>query len=298
MDRLVAPPKTPLYRALRQCVARYVRTTRALLGGLCVLCLGIVALSGAALTLRFSPSSNEAALSLQQLQDQVPYGWLFRGVHIAASNTLVGFMLAHLAGNYVRKGGQSTRAAWKTGILGCFVVFTAAWSGGILPFDDRGQASAKISAAIAQQIPVLGAPILWMLQPSPVARLFGVHLVAGASLALVAWLHVGSDRLRRLNPFRFWIDSQESVSTRTTTIITRCAWLFVTMVIVLASPIAVSLRIDAACSPTWYFWPVYELVRLFPTTMGSYAGASVAVLLFLLLVVAALVAPILPRKRA
>src|SRR5512143_1829992 len=105
------------------------------LGWSLVMLLVVEALTGAALAAFYSPSSTDAWASVAYVQDQMPWGWLVRGLHFHAASAIVIVSGVHLVQVAVAGSYRERPRAWWLGLVLALLVLGFAISGYVLRWD-------------------------------------------------------------------------------------------------------------------------------------------------------------------
>lgn len=143
----------------------------------------IQVLSGLVLMIYYIPHPDHAFRSVQDIMSKVPYGWLFRQIHVVGSNLLVIAAFMHMItiffmGNY-KKPREMT---WVGGAL--MLIFTLAFclSGYLLPWSQLSYWATTVVTSMPTAFPVVGDFLAHVLR--------GTEHVSGATLSRFFALHV------------------------------------------------------------------------------------------------------------
>lgn len=128
-------------------------------GWVLVMVIGVEALTGAALAAFYSPSSTDAWASVAYVQDQMPLGWLVRGLHYHGASALVIICGVHLVQTAVWGAYKPRELVWWIGILLMLLVLGFAISGYVLRWDQAGYWANRVEVGIAASVPVAGPTI-------------------------------------------------------------------------------------------------------------------------------------------
>ena len=135
-------------------------------GWVLVLLLGVEAITGAALAAFYAPSSTDAWASVAYVQDQMPLGWLVRGLHYHGGSAIVIIAGVHLVQTAVWGAYKKPRElTWWIGIVLLLLVLGFAISGYVLRWDQAGYWANRVEVGIAASTPVAGPAVLtaWCL---------------------------------------------------------------------------------------------------------------------------------------
>ncbi|MGD8375097.1 MAG: cytochrome b N-terminal domain-containing protein [Acidobacteriota bacterium] len=138
---------------------RTVRWTHTFgLGGSSLVLWCTLALTGILMLLVYQPVPDVAYDSVRTLTDAVRFGPLVRGVHYWSANLLVVVVLLHVA-RVVFTGGyhRPRRLNWIIGAALLGGVLAAAFTGYLLPWDQRAFWAVTISTGMLSYVPLIGA---------------------------------------------------------------------------------------------------------------------------------------------
>lgn len=129
-------------------------------GWVLVLLLGVEAITGAALAAFYAPSSTSAWASVAYVQDQMPLGWLVRGLHYHGGSAIVIVAGLHLVQTAIYGAYKKPRElVWWLGIVLLLLVLGFAISGYVLRWDQSGYWANRVEVGIAASTPVVGSLI-------------------------------------------------------------------------------------------------------------------------------------------
>jgi ubiquinol-cytochrome c reductase cytochrome b subunit len=153
------------------------------LGSIALAVLAIQFVTGILLTTAYAPTPDHARASVAWIERKAPAGALVRGLHHWGASALVVVALLHLArvfwhGAYKRPRQEN----WWIGLLLLGVVFAFAFTGYLLPWDQKGYWATVVGVRIASQPPLAG--------PVAARLLTGGSGVGAAALSRFAALHV------------------------------------------------------------------------------------------------------------
>jgi len=143
----------------------------------------IQVISGIFLLIYYIPHSEHAFRSVQNIMTKVPYGWLFRQMHVVGSNLMITAALLHLVtiffmGNYKRP----RELTWVGGVLMLMITLTFGLSGYLLPWTQLSYWATTVVTSIPTAFPVFGDFITRLLR--------GGDIVSGITLTRFFALHV------------------------------------------------------------------------------------------------------------
>jgi ubiquinol-cytochrome c reductase cytochrome b subunit len=154
--------------------------------------LGFVALSlfvlqvitGIILLIFYVPEPARAFKSVQRIMTTIPYGWLFRLMHVVGSNLLVAVVILHMLSVFFMNSYKKPRElTWITGALLLLITLTFCLSGYLLAWSQLSYWATTIVTTIPTAFPYIGGFISDLLR--------GGHTVSGGTLGRFFALHVG-----------------------------------------------------------------------------------------------------------
>lgn len=153
------------------------------LGFVAMVAYVIQAVTGFFLLVYYVPHSEHAFKSVQDIMTKVPYGWLFRQMHVVGSNLIVIVLILHLlsvlfTGSY-KKPRELT---WTSGGLMLATVFLFCLSGFLLPWSQLSYWATTIVTTMPTAFPYIGdfaANVLRggdHISGSTLSRFFALHV--------------------------------------------------------------------------------------------------------------------------
>jgi ubiquinol-cytochrome c reductase cytochrome b subunit len=276
------------------------------LGGVAAGLFVLEAVTGLFLALFYAPSVQTAWASVAYIQDQLPLGWLVRGLHSFGSSAMIVVAGLHLLAVLVLGAYRRPRELnWMIG-LGLFgVTVLFALSGYLLPWDQKGYWAKLVEAMIAGSAPVVGGAVQQIIQGGTafgnltVTHAFAAHalLLPVVFLSLVV-LHIYL--YRKHGPTPKWSMGADEIAVRTVP-----AWpyqalrnaavgLFVLALLLVAVVARHGAALESPADPTssylarpeWYALPLFQLRMYFEGQLEIVAtmlipGAVTALLLAL-----------------
>jgi ubiquinol-cytochrome c reductase cytochrome b subunit len=167
------------------------------LGSATLLFLVVQIATGIVLSLSYVPSPDAAYESVLYI-DQTPFGALVRGIHHWSAGLLVILVGLHALRVFIWAAYRYPRElTWIVGALLFFVVLGFAFTGYLLPWDQKAYWATVVGTNIAGSAPLIGRNILEFLRGGPelgavtLARFYGVHVwVLPALLIGMVGFHV------------------------------------------------------------------------------------------------------------
>ncbi len=160
--------------------------------------LALTALSGVFLAVYYVPNFSQAFSSLQRVEEEVPFGWMFRRLHAAGGSLLLLLLVIHLlrvfyAGEYKVRPGW----VWVAEVLLVISTLWANFTGCFLPLSSEAYwGTASVLSGIST-LPGIGKFLAEFLRGgrelggTALARFFAMHI---GFAALAAFLFFGHSR--------------------------------------------------------------------------------------------------------
>jgi len=183
--------------AMLQRVPNYANAFYYCFGGMAFILFGFLILSGILLTFYYVPSAAEAWDSVNFIMNNVYLGWLIRGVHFWSANFMVVMVIIHMIRVYWTGSYRAPRELnWMVGVLLLLVVLGFAFTGYLLPWDEKAYWATNVGVKIAASTPIVGdfiARILYGsndLTDATLNRFFAIHVfVLPAVAVLLMFIH-------------------------------------------------------------------------------------------------------------
>ena len=156
----------------------------ACLGGISFLLFLFLMGTGGLLLMYYRPTPADAYKSVVDIMNQVPYGWLVRGIHRWAGNLMIVTVLLHMMRVFFTAAYRPPRdVTWVNGVL--LLVFTLAFSfsGYLLPWNQTSYWATTVGTDILSAIPVVGDSSKFFVRGGNVVgqlaltRFFAFHVV-------------------------------------------------------------------------------------------------------------------------
>jgi len=138
------------------------------LGGSSFVLTVCLAFTGILMLLVYQPVPDVAYDSVLTLVDRVRFGDLVRGVHYWSANLLVVVLLVHAARVFLTGGYQRPRRLnWAVGAVLLGIVAASAFTGYLLPWDQRAYWAITISTGMLPYIPGIGELLQRVVRGGP-----------------------------------------------------------------------------------------------------------------------------------
>jgi len=169
----------PIDQALRKAWARRLPSYvgwRHSFGGIAYLLFMVLVVTGVLLSFYYRPSIEEAYASVQYISTEVPFGWLFRDMHVWSANLIVLAILAHMARVFFTGAYRPPReTSWLIGVLLLFIVLAFGGTGYLLPWDQWAYWTTTEVMNVVRRTPIVGGTLAGFLT--------GDVFVSGATLS-------------------------------------------------------------------------------------------------------------------
>jgi len=272
--------------------------------------------TGILLLIYYIPDDKDAFESVRLIMNQVPYGWLFREMHVVGSNLMVAVLLLHVSSVFFFGAYKKPRElTWVVGALLLLTTFAFCLSGYLLPWSQLSFWATTIVTTIPTAFPWVGDFAANLIRggdkvsgvtlnrffalhvgllPFLLLGLFAVHVFLVRRIGISApplgteeerpWLTFRHEDHPDGLPFYPYFVSLEAVM---------IALYFVVMFFIIAFVPALFLPQDSLTPadplntpehirPEWYFRAPYEMLKLIPNRFLGIALQVVLVAIFIL----------------
>lgn len=258
----------------------------------------IQVITGILLSLYYSPNADVAHASIQFIEEQVAFGSVIRGLHYFAASALVVLLFLHILRTFFNGSYKPPRQwTWVFGVVLLLISLGFAFTGYLLPWDMKAYFATRVGINMGGLTPLIGRAIVQILQGGAemstltLARFFSLHVVILPLLLVFSvGLHLyylrtfgttppglrtdeNAEYPHRFYPLQLFRDSV-------------VAFAVVTVVLILAVKFGAPLEARADPNnttyvprPDWYFYGMFQLLKLFPGRM-EIIGALVIPFLF------------------
>ncbi len=200
----------------------------AAFGSLLLFCFLLQVLTGVLLAMNYAPATAAVRLADAQVgtegegaervptawasvkynQDKVPLGGFIRALHHWGSSAMILLLLAHVVQVFVWGAYKKPRElTWMAGVLLLACVLGLAFTGYLLPWDQKAYWATKVGLGIAGTTPLVGDGLRTFLQGGPeignltLTRFFAFHgFVLPGLVALLVVAHMYLFRLHGVTP--------------------------------------------------------------------------------------------------
>jgi quinol-cytochrome oxidoreductase complex cytochrome b subunit len=153
-------------------------------GGITFFLFVMLAATGYFMTLYYVPTPTQAYDAVDFMTYEVSLGYIIRGVHHWSANLMVITILIHMIRVYVYGAYKKPREInWITGVLLLTMVMGFAFTGYLLPWDQKAYWATKVGTSIMGTVPFIGEYILKMtrggthLGALTLTRFYSIHVI-------------------------------------------------------------------------------------------------------------------------
>ena len=161
------------------------------LGGISVVLVVLLGLTGLLLMFRYDPRVEYAYISIQQLETQVMFGSFVRAVHHWSANFLVIATFLHLVRVFLTGSFKQGRSVnWIIGLVLFVMVLAGNFTGYLLPWDQLSYWAITVSTSLMAYIPLFGTAVRNFFLGGPqvgqaaLSNFYALHVVFMPALLL------------------------------------------------------------------------------------------------------------------
>jgi len=166
-------------------------------GGMAFFAFVVLAVTGVALAFFYVPSPDHARASVAWIDGSLPLGALLRNLHRWSAYTMIVLVVCHMLRVFLQGAYRKPRELnWIVGLVMLLVVLSFAFTGYLLPWDQKGYWATNVGVNIAGSVPWLGPHLATLLRGGPelgaltLLRFYAVHVfVLPAVLVVGLVLH-------------------------------------------------------------------------------------------------------------
>ncbi|GEM_PF-416435 len=251
------------------------------LGSATLFLIVLQALTGILLGLNYDPSPAFAHDSIRYIMEEIPFGKVIRGLHHWGASLLIIVVCLHILRVFVYGAYKPPRhLLWMVGVLLLLYVLGFAFTGYLLPWDQRAFWATVVGTKIAGSIPFIGESVLRIIRGGEevgaptLTRFYVLHIALLPGL-LFPLIFIHLYLLRRHGITAPWMDS-EAEAPRTVPFfpfqVVKDLSVSLLLLVILFGLIAfagvpleeVADPSDASYTPRpeWYFLPLFQLLKL------------------------------------
>lgn len=180
----------------------------AAFGSLLLFSIVLQVVTGILLAMNYAPTVASAYPSVKFIQEEVPFGWLIRALHHWGSSLMVILLLVHMIQVFVWGAYKRPRElTWMVGVVLLFCTMALAFTGYLLPWDQKAYWASKVGLDIVGTVPLIGPGLQDLLQGGSslgnltLTRFFSLHgfVLPGLLIVLVV-VHLYLFRLHGVTP--------------------------------------------------------------------------------------------------
>lgn len=154
--------------------------------------------TGILLTLYYVPDPQGAYASVSYITDELPFGWLIRGLHHWGASAMVLLVVLHMVRVIIYGAYKYPREfTWITGVFLLLLTFSFGFTGYLLPWDQRAYWATVVGTRIGEVTPVVGETLRKLMLGGEeisgltLTRFFGAHVwVLPSVLLLLVGIHL------------------------------------------------------------------------------------------------------------
>ncbi len=274
------------------------------LGGLAILLVMILVVTGVMLMFVYTPSPETAYTDMLALQTEVQFGQLVRNLHHWSGNLLVIVAFLHLLRVFFTGGFHPPREFnWVLGVGLLLLVVGANFTGYLLPWDQLAYWAVTVGSSLLGYIPLIGEGLSNLILGGPevgaatLTNFYGLHIaIIPLALMMMISFHIWRVRKDTLSIPRGADDPPpdriEKVTTIPHLVSIELVFALVMIGLILLWASWVNAPLEAAANPdhspnpakaAWYFMGLQELLLHFHPFFAAIVvpGLGIAGLMFL-----------------
>jgi ubiquinol-cytochrome c reductase cytochrome b subunit len=275
------------------------------LGATLVFIFTLQMVSGIFLALYYVPTPDHAHASVQYIQNEAAFGSFVRGMHHWGASFMMVIVALHMLRVFVFGSYKKPREiVWLLGVGLIALVGGFAFTGYLLPWDQKAYWATVVGTNVAGTAPVLGGFLLKIIRGGSelgnltLSRFFAIHTyILPWSLALLAVLHIFL--LERAGAGGIW-NAAERKPYRTEPLFPNQLFkdsIFILIIFIMLAgfailfPAGLEPQADPTDStynprPEWYFYFVFQMLRIFEgkyEVVGTVVLPTIAIIALVLL---------------
>ncbi len=162
------------------------------LGSATMVCFILLLFTGLFLMMNYSPSPDHAYESIQYIMNEIPFGSVIRSIHFWSATSMVVLIGLHGMRTFFMAAYRYPREiTWVVGTALFMMVMVAAFTGYLLPWDQRAFWATNVGVGIAGEVPFIGPWLQKVLIGGPrigavtLTRFFTFHVGVIAPLIIM-----------------------------------------------------------------------------------------------------------------
>jgi len=168
------------------------------LGSATLFAMIIQIVTGILLTLYYVPDPQLAYASVSYITNELPFGWLIRGLHHWGASAMVLLVVLHMVRVIMYGAYKYPREfTWITGVALLLLTFSFGFTGYLLPWDQRAYWATVVGTQIGEVTPVVGDTLRAVMLGGEeisgltLSRFYGAHVwVLPSVLLLLVGIHI------------------------------------------------------------------------------------------------------------
>jgi ubiquinol-cytochrome c reductase cytochrome b subunit len=153
-------------------------------GATLTLLLGVLVVTGIAMTFTYTPSPDAAYDSVRHITERQVLGWFVRGLHYWSAGLMMIMLLWHVLRQVLVAGYKFPReGTWLIGVVLFVLVTVMSFTGYVLRWDERGIHAMRVALQIFGRIPLMGDNLVLLIQGGSqpggalLTRIFALHVI-------------------------------------------------------------------------------------------------------------------------
>jgi quinol-cytochrome oxidoreductase complex cytochrome b subunit len=153
-------------------------------GGISLFLFIVQAVTGIMLLMYYRPTIAEAYKSVVFVTNNVPFGWLVRGLHHWAANLMIIMVFLHMARVFFYGAYKPPRDFnWVTGVILLVLTLGFGFTGYLLPWNQISYWATTVGTEAPGAVPIIGDFLIRMIRggesvgQTTLTRFFAVHVV-------------------------------------------------------------------------------------------------------------------------
>lgn len=167
------------------------------LGGIAFTYFLILAFSGLLLSIYYIPSERDAYRSVIHITNEVPLGWVIRGIHKWSASFFIIFIILHAIRVFVSKAYRPPRELnWIVGSLTLVTAMASGFTGYLLPWDQKAYWATEVGTSMVGTIPFIGNNLMYAVRggsevnAATLIRFYSLHvLYLPVITGILLWFH-------------------------------------------------------------------------------------------------------------
>ncbi|HMK44516.1 MAG TPA: cytochrome b N-terminal domain-containing protein [Dissulfurispiraceae bacterium] len=166
-------------------------------GGLAFTYFLLLVFTGLLLSVYYVPSEKEAYRSIVHITEEVFLGWLVRGIHKWSASLLIIMIILHTVRVFAMRAYRPPRELnWMVGACTFLAAMASAFTGYLLPWDQRAYWATEVGTAMIQTIPFIGETLMYAIRGSAdvsgatLVRFYSMHILyLPLTMGILLWMH-------------------------------------------------------------------------------------------------------------